>query len=140
MTALPASLIVTSTSQLRNKLYVAVQQVKRIAGSTIHVSHQQPTSVPLRMAAPVEHFPDKQQGIPLEDPLQFFPLTRDNIRQNLPKVLRQLLSYDLQGQRKFEQLTHAIYTRDAVFQYPLALLRGREAICQFWNGFLAGVL
>jgi hypothetical protein len=90
------------------------------------------------MAASVEQFPDKQQGIPLDNPLQFFPLTRDNIRQNLPCILRQMLSYDLQQLRKYETLTEAMYTPNATFQYPGAVLRGRHAICQFWNGFLIG--
>lgn len=82
--------------------------------------------------------PDKQQGVPLDNPLQFFPLTRTNLRQNLPVILRQFMSYGLESQGKYEAITHALYAPNATFQYPGALMVGREAICQFWNGFLLG--
>ena len=92
------------------------------------------------MAAPVAKFPNKQQGVPLDNPLEFLPLTQVNIRQNLPRLLRQLLSYDLQRQKKYETLAHALYTPQAQFQYPGAALYGVDNIIQFWNGFLIGTL
>jgi hypothetical protein len=92
------------------------------------------------MAAPVETFPNKQQGVSLDNPLEFLPLTKANIRQNLPRLLRQLFSYDLQRQKKYETLAHALYTPQAQFQYPGAALYGADNIIQFWNGFLIGTV
>jgi hypothetical protein len=90
------------------------------------------------MTDPFARFPDKQQGVPLDNPLLYVPLTKDNIQQNLPLVLRQMLSYDLQSLHRYEAIPMELYTPGAQFQYPAAACKGRDAICQFWNLFLIG--
>lgn len=91
------------------------------------------------MVRPVELQPPKQTvDSATEDPHAHFPLTRDNVRLNLPRVLRQMLSYDLIHLNHYEALTRSLYAPDAQFHYPAAALYGRDAICAFWNSFLMG--
>lgn len=72
------------------------------------------------------------------DPLQFSPLTLDNVRENLPRIIQQMFTYDLQSLKAYGRMMHRLYAPQATFHYPLALLRGREAVCQFWHSFLIG--
>jgi hypothetical protein len=92
------------------------------------------------MTDPFDRFPDKQQGVPLDNPLLYFPLTKDNIKHNLPLILRQMLSYDLQSLKKYEAIPRQLYSPGAQFHYPAAACKGRDTICQFWNMFLIGKL
>jgi hypothetical protein len=48
--------------------------------------------------SPLGQLPAKNPGgnsLP-RDPTAFFPLTKDNMRTNLPKMLHQFLTYDLE--------------------------------------------
>uniref|UniRef100_A0A383VLK9 Uncharacterized protein n=1 Tax=Tetradesmus obliquus TaxID=3088 RepID=A0A383VLK9_TETOB len=72
------------------------------------------------------------------DPAAFFPLTKDNMRTNLPKLLHQFLTYDLAHIQDYKAVIEQLYTPDARFQYPAAELNGRHAISAFWVLFLAG--
>jgi hypothetical protein len=56
---------------------------------------------PLSIMSPLDHLqgqlPPKNPGgtsLP-RDPTAFFPLTKDNMRTHLPKMLHQFLTYDL---------------------------------------------
>jgi hypothetical protein len=73
-----------------------------------------------------------------DDPLQFFPLTHANIRHNLPKIIEQMFTYDLQSLKPYGRMMQRLYARNASFDYPLAHLRGRHNVCQFWHSFLIG--
>ncbi|KAF6258098.1 hypothetical protein COO60DRAFT_1701478 [Scenedesmus sp. NREL 46B-D3] len=90
--------------------------------------------------SPLDHLPAKNPGghtLP-GDPSAFFPLTRDNMRTNLPKILHQFFTYDLAHIQDFKALIEHLYTPDARFQYPAAELNGRHAISAFWVHFLVG--
>lgn len=70
---------------------------------------------------PPQSFPRKNPGgatVP-EDPSAYFPLTRDNMRTNLPKLLRQFLTYDAVHLRTYKAVAHQLYTPDARFQCEL---------------------
>eukprot|EP00882_Tetradesmus_deserticola_P001937 GHRQ01002076.1.p1 GENE.GHRQ01002076.1~~GHRQ01002076.1.p1 ORF type:complete len:229 (+),score=84.96 GHRQ01002076.1:191-877(+) len=89
---------------------------------------------------PADHLPPKNPGgdtLP-RDPAAFFPLTKDNMRTNLPKVLHQFFTYDLAHVQEFKALIERLYTPDARLQYPAAEMNGRHAVSAFWLLFLTG--
>lgn len=89
------------------------------------------------MVKPVDTLPPKlPEGVSMDSPLAHLPLTRENMRTNLDKVLRQMHSYGLTDQHDYEHLTSQLYTPNAEFHYPIAKLNGRYEIVQFWNLFL----
>lgn len=46
-----------------------------------------------------------------KDPTTFFPLTRDNITTNLPRILRQFYSYDYSHINSYKAITAQLYTK-----------------------------
>eukprot|EP00879_Flechtneria_rotunda_P004098 GHRR01004343.1.p1 GENE.GHRR01004343.1~~GHRR01004343.1.p1 ORF type:complete len:229 (+),score=48.10 GHRR01004343.1:208-894(+) len=87
----------------------------------------------------LDDYPTKNpNGVMPSDPTHFFPLTRDNMRTNLPMLLRQFLSYDLAHLKSYKALTEKLYTPSAKFQYPLAEMDGKAAVQSFWVLFLIG--
>ena len=71
-------------------------------------------------------------------PSAHFPLTRDNMKVNFPKVLDQFWNCDGNQISAYKAITRRMYTPDAQFHYPYASLYGREAVMAFWSVFLLG--
>ncbi|KAI8463342.1 MAG: hypothetical protein J3K34DRAFT_149114 [Monoraphidium minutum] len=70
-------------------------------------------------------------------PDAYLPLTRANAREHLPLLMGQMFSLRLSDLAEWRGLLARLYTNDAVFDYPAALLRGRAEILRFWTAFLA---
>lgn len=87
----------------------------------------------------VDRLPPKQHVAAGATPVaDLFPLTRTSMRSNLPRVVHAMLSQDLTctDLPAYTQLMQRLYAPHAVFEYPAARLRGRQAILSFWQGFL----
>jgi hypothetical protein len=69
-------------------------------------------------------------------PQAFFPLTRENMKTNFPKLMDQFFSADIREYKAFKKLVQHLYTPDAIFEYPTARLSGREEVRSFWTYFL----
>ena len=71
-----------------------------------------------------------QQGEHLSGrpPEAFFPITSQNMKTNFPKIMDQFFSADIKQYRAFKKLVYGLYTPDAQFHYPLASLKGRDAV------------
>lgn len=67
-----------------------------------------------------------------------FPLTRANLRSQLPAVMRAFFSCGLQDLAVYRNIVTQLYEPDAVFDYPAARLCGRANIRRFWTQFLLG--